>query len=164
MHKFIGYGSLINSLSLKKTIDDKKFTPIIVKGYKRIFNLYVKDGAKTNVLNVVKEKDKFFNGVLFEVNDKELKKIKKREEGYNFRKVNAYDFKTGKKIGKGIISIFYLKKSDKINKNPNKKYFKICRNGAYKISKEFGKMWDETTYNSDSKKIINWMNNQNLIK
>ncbi|MEK6908744.1 MAG: hypothetical protein AABX23_01690 [Nanoarchaeota archaeon] len=56
MNKFIGYGSLLSHSSLKETIKDKKFTPIIVKGYKRIFNLKIRNNGKTDILNLIKDK------------------------------------------------------------------------------------------------------------
>ncbi len=162
--KFIGYGSLMSHASLKKTIKDKDFIPIIVKGYKRIFNVELTTGGKTNALNVIKNRKSEFNGVMFSINNEELKKIKKRENGYNFEIVKIYDFKTGKNIGKAMVSTIDLKDCDKKNQKPNKKYFKLCRSAAYEISKEFGKTWDETTYTSEGKKVREIKELPNYIK
>ncbi len=162
LNNFVGYGSLINHQSLKETISDKKFIPIIVKGYKRIFDLEIRKNGKTDVLNLVKNKNKFFNGVLFKVNEKELKKLKKRESEYNIEEVNIYDFKTKKKCGKALIAIDYFIGIDYNHKKPNEHYFNLCRTGAYNLSKEFGKIWDETTYTSDNIKISDWIKYQDL--
>lgn len=53
-YNIIGYGSLISHKSLSKTIPDKHFTPVIVKGYERIFDLAVKKGSCPDVLNLKK--------------------------------------------------------------------------------------------------------------
>ena len=53
---FIGYGSLLSHPSLKETIKDKRFMPIIIKGFKRVFNLDIRKNGKSDVLNIIKDK------------------------------------------------------------------------------------------------------------
>lgn len=153
-YKFIGYGSLLSHKSLKETIKDKKFLPVIVKGYKRIFNL--RDNSKYDVLNLKKDKRYYFNGVVFEINEKELQKLKKREDDYNLEEVKYYDFYTKKKLGKALVVIDYLVGIDKDGK-PKEEYLEMCRSAAYKIGDDFGKVWDKTTYTSNGKKIKDLM-------
>ena len=153
----IGYGSLISHKSLKKTISDRKYVPVIVKGYKRIFNLEIKKTNDSDVLNLRSSKNSQFNAVLFQVNEKELRELMQREAPYNLEKTKVYDFLTLKKIGKAYLVIDYIVAIDHKNKKPTKKYFILCREAAYHISDEFGKMWDETTYTSSGKKIKNWL-------
>ena len=157
--KVVGYGSLISHESLKETVRNKKFTPVIVKGYKRIFNLI--DGKK-DVLNIVKDKDSKFNGVLFSVDESELKKLIKRELEYSMEKVEVYNFKTNKKIGKAFTFIDYFLDIDDGKITPNKSYFLLCREAAYHISNDFGEMWDKTTFTSDGKQITEYENKINL--
>jgi cation transport regulator ChaC len=166
-YKVIGYGSLISHKSLKETIHDRKFEPVIVKGYKRIFNLAVNPKENYDVLNLEKDKKAEFNGVLFKVNEEELKKIKLREVEYNLEESEAYDFKTKKPLGKSFIVIDYTVNIDKNHKNPSKKYFILCREAAYHISQQFGEMWDKTTYISDNELVLDWLKNHpeyNTIK
>lgn len=154
-YNIIGYGSLLSHKSLKEDCRDKKFTPVKVKGYKRIFNIEEKNNH--DVLNLASSKNSTFNGVLFKVNDKELKEIKEREDWYNIEESECYDFKTKKKIGKCLLFIDHLILIDRHHKNPDKKYFVLCREAAYHISKEFGRAWDETTYVSSGKKVSEWI-------
>jgi hypothetical protein len=156
-YSLVGYGSLISHKSLTETIKDRKFIPVIVRGYKRIFNLFVDN--KKDVLNVKKSADSKFNGVLMKVNDEELKKIKLREDVYEFTETEIYDFKTKKKLGKALIVIDRFIDIDKNNLLPDKRYFILCRESAYHISKEFGLFWDKTTYTSDNEKISEWIKN-----
>ena len=149
----VGYGSLLSHKSLKETIKDKKFIPVIVKGYKRIFDLDENSGDE---LNVEKSKNHKFNGVLFKVNEKELEKIKGREDGYNIDEVDAYEFTTKKKIGKCFLFIDYYD-VDYEKKTPDKSYFILCREAAYAISDDFGKFWDLTTYTSDGESVYQWI-------
>jgi len=153
----VGYGSLISHNSLKETIKDKKFTPVIVKGYKRVFNLV--DG-KADVLNLVKDKNSSFNGVLFSVEEKELKRLIKRELEYNMEQVDIFDFKTGKKIGQAFTFIDYFLDLDNGKKLPDKSYLILCREAAYHISEEFGKFWDKTTFLSSGENIGEFLKNK----
>ena len=152
-HNFIGYGSLMSHNSLKKTIKDKKFTPVIVKGYKRVFDL--KENS-SDVLNLEKSPKSYFNGIMFSINDKELIKLKEREDDYNLEETKVYDFKTEKSLGIALIVIDYLVNIDK-KLLPDKSYFILCREAAYHISEEFGKLWDETTYTSKEEKVSDWI-------
>lgn len=155
--KFIGYGSLLNHESLRETIEDKKFKKIIVKGYKRIFDLEIKKEGKSDILNIIKDKKGLFNGVMFNVTEDELFRLKKREDEYNFESVDVYDFKTKKKIGKALVAIDHIVGIDRDNKKPNEHYLNLCRKGAYSIGRDFGKFWDETTYTSKNEKLSDWL-------
>ncbi|MFC1753035.1 gamma-glutamylcyclotransferase family protein [Thermoproteota archaeon] len=160
-HKVVGYGSLISHKSLKKTIPDRQLTSVIVKGYRRIFNLAIKKDENPNVLNIERLDDSTFNGVLFEVNDEELVDIKEREWEYNLEEAWVYDFVTGKRLCKCFIVIDYVIAIDKNHRKPQKEYFILCREAAYHISEEFGKYWDNTTYTSDGEKISEWLKKNN---
>ena len=153
----IGYGSLMSHNSLKETINNKHFKPVIIKGYKRIFDIYVKKSENSDILNREKSKSSELNGVMFKVNDKELRQIKKRENLYNLEKTKAYDFKDKKMLGSCFIVIDYSVKIDRKNKLPSKSYFILCREAAYHISKEFGEYWDKTTFTSDNEKVSEWI-------
>ncbi|OIO80117.1 hypothetical protein AUJ84_04585 [Candidatus Pacearchaeota archaeon CG1_02_32_132] len=158
IYNVVGYGSLISHSSFKEDYSDKKFKPVIVNGYKRIFNI-LEENKGLDVLNILESKKNKFNGVLFKLNEKELKKLKEREDWYNIEEAEYYDFETKKKIGKGLLFIDHLILIDKHKKKPDKKYFILCREAAYHLKKEFGKMWDETTYTSAGEKISEWIKN-----
>jgi|SRR3989344_584788 len=156
-YSIVGYGSLISHKSLKQTLKDKRFVPVIVKGYERIFNLSSDNGK--DVLNLKISPKAKFNCVLFKVDEKELKEIKLREDEYNLEKTKVYDFKTGKFLGEALIVIDYIVDIDKKGHFPDKGYFILCREAAYHINKEFGQMWDETTFTADGKKVSSWIKN-----
>src|SRR3989344_3087912 len=122
--------------SLRKTIPDKHFSPVIVKGYKRIFNLSGGGHHPSDYLNLKKSKNSRFNGVLFQLNDSDLLKIKRREPEYNLEETWAYDFLTGKKLCKCYIVVDYIVSIDRMKKKPNKHYFTLCRESAYHISRQ----------------------------
>jgi len=157
MHKVIGYGGLLSHKSLRETLPNKKFSLVIIKGFKRIFNVIDSKDKSPDVLNVKKSTSSELNGVLFAVNDKELNTLKKREDDYNLEKVNYYDFRTGKLLGKALICIDHSTTIDFHHKNPNKNYFILCREAAYHISKKFGQLWDNTTFTSSGEKISSWL-------
>lgn len=115
-YNVVGYGSLISHNSFKEDCSDKKFKPVIVNGYKRIFNILEEDKG-LDVLNILESKKNEFNGVLFKLNEKELKELKERENWYNLEEAKYYDFETKKKIGKGLLFIDHLILIDKHKKN-----------------------------------------------
>lgn len=155
IYSMVGYGSLMSHDSLKETIKDKHFLPVIVNGYKRIFNLSMGNGR--DVLNLEKSAKSKFNGVLFKVNERDLREIKIREDEYNLEKTQVYDFRTGKPLGESLVVIDYLIDIDLKKHLPDKSYFILCRESAYHISKDFGEMWDETTFTSTGEKVSSWI-------
>jgi len=159
-YDFIAYGSLISHNSLSKTIKDRKFIPVVVKGFRRIFNLSLREKGGRDVLNIARDKNSFFNGVMFEINEEELTKLKEREDDYNLEEADFYDFETGKKLGKGLISVDHIVNIDKSHELPDKPYFELCREAAYHLSEKFGKVWDDTTYTSAGEKVSRWIKHQ----
>jgi len=153
-YSVVGYGSLISHQSLEWTIPDKEFTPVIVKGYKRIFDLELGKKRVSDVLNVEESEKDFFNGVLFEVNEEELEELKKRETEYLLKEVWVYDFFSKEKLCKAWI---FTDLSTNIDKKGtasiNKSYFNLCRDAAYLLGEEFGKCWDKTTYTPKGEKV-----------
>lgn len=156
-YKFVGYGSLLSHKSFHAAATNTKILgPVIVKGYKRIFDIS-EDGKNSDVLNVIKSHGSEFNGILFEVDDKELGSLSEREDWYNFEETEYYDFKTKKKLGKALTCADHYILIDKRKELPDKKYFILCREAAYQISNEFGKMWDETTFVASGEKVSDWI-------
>ena len=156
-HRVFGYGSLLSHNSLSKTIPDRPLTPAIIKGFKRVFNLHIKDQSSPDVLNLEKNPDSICNGVFFSVNETELTKIKEREDDYNLEQTDAYDFLTGAKIGPCFVTIDYLVNLDPGRHLPDKHYFILCREAAYHLSRPFGEYWDKTTYLSDGELVADWL-------
>ncbi len=160
-YKIIGYGSLLCHVSLKKTISDREFKPVMVKGYQRIFNVQAKN--HNDLLNVIKRRGYYFNAVLFQVNQSELAKIKQREiPEYSLRQTWAHDFKTGKKIALAKLAVDIHKFIDFRKHQPNRFYFNCCREAAYAISHKFGQVWDKTTYTADGQNVSQWLKHNNI--
>lgn len=156
-YNIVGYGSLLSHNSLSKTIPDRSFTPVVVKGYKRVFNLKAERDRDPDVLNLKPDGRAQFNGVLFSVNEDELVKIKEREDDYNLEETNCYDFTTGKPLGRCFITIDHVVGIDDAARPPDKSYFILCREAAYAVSEAFGKAWDETTYVASGERVSEWL-------
>ena len=153
----VGYGSLMSHKTLRNTISNKRFVPVIVKGYKRIFNLIDYDLKNPDVLNIKESPGGYFNGVMFSINERELSKIRKRESEYELKKSYVYDFHAKKRLRQCLVFIDHFKFIDHHNLNPKKAYFILCREAAYHISKKFGNVWDKTTYLSDNERVSEWI-------
>lgn len=151
----VGYGSLMSHDSLRETIGDKRFIPVLVKGYKRIFDINRIKGENSDILNLEKSPKSKFNAIMFSVSDKELEKLRKREEGYELEQIPVYHFKSKDKLGNCFVFV------DRIDLDktmlPSKSYFLLCREAAYHINKKFGQVWDETTFVSTGEKVSDWL-------
>ena len=161
----IGYGSLLNKSSFERTIPWREPKEVIVKGYKRVFNLipsrlqlyklYDANHAKGQiaVLNAAYDKDQHFNAAAFELSEGEMDIIKVRLQSYHAEETDIFDPKTKKLIGTGIIFVGDGTRSgEEILNNdilPIPKYLETCRQGAIDMGKSFYKTWSETTFLGD---------------
>lgn len=161
----IAYGSLMNPDSMSRTIPKRKGVPVLIKGYKRVFNLkasrpYLYKNLKTAecaVLNVVKCENSFFNAIMFRVTDDELRLLKIRERSYYTKEVEVLDIRSEKKISKALLfigrKIFRGERIVDDSFLPIPEYLETVKKGAFGISRSFGKMFEETTFLGDGRTI-----------
>lgn len=152
----IGYGSLLSPESASKTFDvsDKKFVPVSVRNFKRLFNVWT---FKSNfaVLNIVPFEDEWFNGVLiFPLNNEELEKLKIREISYNKIEIpNNYLFdKYNTNISMPELPIYSFSGKEeniKTQIKTKKRYYDLCLNAAADYGEDFQTDYLETTFSSD---------------
>lgn len=154
---FVAYGSLMDHQALTESIVDRHFTPVIVKGFRRVFDVKDVKSKDPDVLNVEKARGHEFNGVLFRVSHPELRKLMKRETEYKLTRVQAREFLTGKLICRGFMVTDRGVGIDTGDRKPNRPYFIECRRAAYRVSAEFGRFYDATTYLSDGSKVSGWL-------
>ena len=168
MVNIIGYASMINEESLAKTIKPREFKEVLIKGYKRIFNQrayrlrqYNADPKQNRVAiaNAVPQENSYFNAVMFEVDDYEFEKLMIREKACHTKKVTA-ELKNMEKaeavmfVGNKVHEGTEMASNDYL---PIELYLKRCRQGAYEVSEEFGKQWDETTFIGDGRTIKEYL-------
>lgn len=158
-----GFGSLINSDSLRSTIfDAADIKPAYVKGFLREFNLWNPIGFKnispelTGIpfcaldIKRIPDLKARVNGVTFKVNETQLKKLQARERGYKLVKSVAYDFNTDKKFGECYL--FSACKNDgkyDFSSSAQTKYLGTCMEGAKKFGNEFYREFLDTTHIGD---------------
>ena len=171
-----GYGTLLYQGSLNKSLKREKKTkkkiiqyfPYTVKDYQRLFNLRAphynsstkisRDLIENAAANVKKNKKFSFNGLCFYVTEKELMELDKREKYYDRVKTMFYDFETGEELEEGFIYVSNEKNKHLIDTSvetllPCWPDISMARSGAYIISDEFGKAYDNTTFLADGKTL-----------
>lgn len=169
----VGFGTLLLQESLSDTVgkdgaEQKKFTPIIVKNYRRLFNLlpdhYVADNrlrsddTEIGAANIEPAEGLFFNGLSFEANANDLENLDKRERYYVRATTPYFDFETGEELG--ICHVYESPLDARWLVRNNKDLLPLWRDivyarvGAYRISEAFGKMYDATTYLADGKTLM----------
>lgn len=169
----VGFGTLLLQESLGDTIGadgamQKRFRPIIIKNYRRLFNLrpdhytpdkrFRQDDSEAGAANIEPADGLHFNGLAYEVNAADLEGLDKRERYYVRVEVPYFDFETGEALGNCFV---YESKPDArwIVRDtqlllPLWRDIVYARVGAYRISDAFGKMYDATTYLADGKTLM----------
>lgn len=169
----VGFGTLLLQESLGDTIGadgamKKRFRPIIIKNYRRLFNLkpdhYVpdnrfrQDGTEMGAANIEPAPGLQFNGLAYNINAADLEGLDKRERYYVRREVPYFDFETGEPLGNCFV---YESEPDArwiVRNNaellPLWRDMVYARVGAYRISEAFGKMYDASTYLADGKTLM----------
>ncbi len=155
-HAVIGYGSLMSRASVGHFRSVKKVEPVIVKGFRRVFDLTIPHHSG-DWLNVHASKKHYFNGVLFHVSEYDLRRIKEREDDYDFVSAWALHYDSEKRLAKGLLSVDDWVGLDKGKRLPQKNYFIECRKAAYGLGDDFGREWDETTFLSNGQKVSTWL-------
>lgn len=165
----VGFGTLLLQESLGDTVGgEKKFTPIIVKNYRRLFNLLPDhyeadnrlrtDNTEIGAANIEPAEGYEFNGLSFEANASDLESLDARERYYKRSEVPYFDFETGESLGtchvyESPLDARWLRRNLK-ELLPLWRDIVYARVGAYRISEAFGKMYDATTYLADGKTLM----------
>jgi hypothetical protein len=164
----VGFGTLLLQESLGDTVGSnskKKYTPVVVKNYKRLFNLLPDhyeahnflrmDGTEKGAANIEPTRGFKFNGLSFEANACDLESLDKRERYYKRSLVPYYDFETGNNLGMCYVYESPLNARWIVRNNsellPLWRDIVYARVGAYRISKAFGEMYDATTFMADGR-------------
>lgn len=169
----VGYGTLLLQESLGDTVGQdgagtKKFRPIIIKDYRRLFNLLpdhyeadnrlFQDNREKGAANIEPAEGFHFNGLCFDAYAKDLDDLDGRERYYKRSVVPHYDFKTGKALGECHVYESPLDARWLVHDNekllPLWRDIVYARVGAYRIGEDFGKMYDQTTYLADGKTLM----------
>jgi hypothetical protein len=182
----VGYGTLLYAESLQKTIGEsvreKKYIPVIIKGFKRLFNvlpIHYKPSYKITDLpyekaaaNVILSKTDILNGLAFEVSEKEINDLDKRERSYQRCESKMFDFNTGEFMGNGFIYSAAMD-SERVTKDtrflPDWEDISFARTGAYRYGQSFGETYDKTTFLVDGvTRVIDYykdyLDELNLVK
>ena len=165
----VGFGTLLLQESLGDTISNtKKFIPILVKNYRRLFNLLPdhyeadnrlrSDDTEIGAANIEPAEGFQFNGLSFEASASDLENLDSRERYYKRSEVPYYDFETGANLGMCYVyespldARWLVGNTDKLL--PLWRDIVYARVGAYRTSEAFGKMYDATTYLADGKTLM----------
>lgn len=168
-----GFGTLLLQESLGDTVGKdgsktKKFTPIIIKNYQRLFNLLPdhykavnhlrQDETEIGAANIQPLEGACFNALCFETTAEELENLDKRERYYTRILVPYFDFETGAAMGhchiyQSPLDARWLRGNIK-ELLPLWRDIVYARVGAYRVSEAFGKMYDATTYLADGQTLM----------
>ncbi len=159
------YGSLIDQQQRQKQPNlSSNAYPVLVKGYKRVFNQEPSwrkgCGERRAVLNVVRSDQDCFNGLLVKLRDNSVfLELDKREKGYDrIRVASSQIAKLPDVAGSAHASVYsklaqeqvylYLGKLEKQNNNisPNPDYLNLCLRGAQQWGDRFYEQFLQTTY------------------
>jgi hypothetical protein len=168
-----GIGTLLLKESLGDTVshdnaNSKKSIPIIIEGYRRLYNVacshyevenrmghgFIERGAA----NIEPAPGFSLNGVAFWVDKSELADLDKRERYYKRISAPCKHFETGEELG--ICQLYMSPLDAEWVIRDNSKLLPLWRDiayarvGAYRISEDFGKYFDATSYMADGKTLL----------
>jgi hypothetical protein len=141
-----GYGSLICKASRAITGQSEKAIPARAKGVKR--GWYFKAPEGCTAVTAIYDKNSICNGIIIEVDEKELPKFDIREEGYSRVLIEKENIETLNK--ENIDGKVWTYLADEINL-PNKKYpiaqsyVDVILTGCLEISEKFAIEFIKTT-------------------
>lgn len=169
----IGYGTLLNRGSLGTSIGQssargKSLMSVVVRDYRRLFNLrptHYETSHRLNsepienaAMNIERAPGLHFNGLAFRVKSEELERLDERERYYERQLVPMFSFETGKHVGEGHVYVSALDapwiERDVAKLMPLWRDVVWAREGAYKISDQFGRDFDATTYLADGETFV----------
>jgi hypothetical protein len=173
LHYLVGYGTLLHRGSLGQSIgrasaQKKRALPVLVRGYRRLFNLrptHYTTSFKLNrepienaAMNVEPAPGESFNGIAFEVTPEELEALDRRERYYRRVSAPAYHFHSGEPLGEAHFycsepeAIWIVRDTAKLM--PLWRDIVWARTGAYRLGEAFGRCYDQTTYLADGRTLM----------
>lgn len=178
----VGYGTLLYRGSLGQSIgatvaESKPSVPVIVRNYKRLFNVRPEHyqsshklndaGIELGAMNVEPSTGSSFNALALPVNTLELEILDQRERYYHRVTAPVHDFSTGEPVGLGHIYAADLgsKWVDRDIRQLLPRWQDIvwARTGTYAISHAFGQYYDATTYLADGETLMIDFYRQHLL-
>jgi len=163
----VGYGTLLSQESTAKTVGPstsaKTFRPVVVLGYRRLFNLrpdhyrpsfhLTKEPLEVAAMNVMPWEGSSFNGLAFPVSPSELEALDHRERYYERIQVQVLAFPSREPLGDAWVysaspeapAVF----PPESELRPQWEDLVLARAGAYAKGQAFGKMFDDTTFLAD---------------
>ncbi len=169
----VGYGTLLLRESMGRTLGeeasrDRPLVPVIVEGYKRLYNLAPAhyqpafrlrdDPVERAAANVERNGACRFNGLAFEASAEEVEGLDRREKDYERVRVPLLHFEGGERMGEGEMYVFPADadriERDPANLLPHWRDILYARAGAWRVSDRFGAMFDETTYLADGDTLV----------
>ena len=165
----VGYGTLLSRASVARTVGpevaERTFTPVVVPGFKRLFNLrpqhyepsfrLSRDPVEVAAANVQRSPGSAFNGLAFGVSRDELSALDERERYYGRIQVTIQSFSDMRPLGSAFVYsaesgspwVF----SEDLQLRPRWEDVLLARSGAYRVGDAFGEMFDQTTFLADGK-------------
>ena len=168
----VGYGTLLSRESVADTVGDagqrKTFLPVVVPGFRRLFNLrpvhyapsLIRSQEPTEVaaMNVLPAEGAQFNGLAFPVSEADLVALDDRERYYERIRVPIISFPDGRPLGQAWTYSASREAPAVFPSSegllPHWRDVVMAREGAYSIGKDFGRMFDQTTFMADGCTLV----------
>lgn len=172
-HLLVGYGTLLSRQSVALTVDDSTLEeldpiPVIVNGYRRLFDIrpphyepsfrLSERPIEAGAMNVEPRSGASFNGLAFELSSSTLEAMDERESHYERVRIDIEAFRSRRELRTADVysapPSCELIRRDPQNLLPRWRDVVISRRAAYRISDEFGKTFDRTTYLADGETLV----------
>lgn len=168
----IGYGSLLNPRSAKKSLQDVvTFKPAVLSGYKRVFNIATKySGA---VLNVEPDPDSDINVNIATITPEDMSNLILREWQYDLVTVDRSLLSTINGVGSIELDsdpVMVVGREDRImtdvtHQEPGLDYIQTCIHGTGKVAPKMVDLFLDSSFLRDGITTIReWLAQVDLVK
>jgi hypothetical protein len=175
----VGYGSLMNSHSARRTLADGSFRgPVIAYGVRRLFDYVMPEAVRRRypdpvgpreygVLNVraTGRPEDSINGVLTEVALRDLPALRDREPGYDLVPVACTPHPATDSPPRIAYILACPPGSPQTDSSllPHPGYLAVCLGGARDVSEEFATLFLESSYLADeTTSLRDWLSEDNM--
>lgn len=162
-YTIFGFGSLINTESLRSSAPNAQPKPAYITGFRRSFNLWDPSGFTTTNLDVagtpfcaldiskVSDVSARVNGVVFSVDETAFKELQAREYEYKLIKTICYDYVSQEPLG--TCMVYSANKNNgtyDFESKAQRRYLDVCLDGAKEYGKTFYNEFLDTTFIGDT--------------
>lgn len=158
-----GFGSLIDSRSVCRSVPGAVVTPAFIKGYRRIFNYSFLNMMSDTVLNVQPSEGNL-NGVVFKLPKELAVEFSMRESLYDLVPVETFDWRTKEPNGNAYVCCCTDRRCLTRRLPPDILYLRDIKQACLRFGMDYYNMFMDTTFTSRGIPLERWEESKSELR